>query len=147
MTLVQCFKINLFRHQVNEEINPSLRGTSLGVVTQTQTTRLSSQGAPCPISDLSLLFYFSTLWRCQLPSLSGFKRVPLPVIGLGLTASHCRGVTPEPSVKACLATFLCCEATDKRVLQGLGSWGRWFQDLSLLQLVQTSLSSSASTLA
>lgn len=28
MTLVQCFKINLFRHQVNEEINPPLRGTS-----------------------------------------------------------------------------------------------------------------------
>jgi len=50
MTLVQCFKINLFRHQVNEEINPPLQGMSLLLKHKPHVFHLKA----CPA--LSLIF-------------------------------------------------------------------------------------------
>lgn len=98
MTLVQCFKINLFRQQVNE-LNPPLHRTPLLLKHKPHVFHLKVCPALSLISSCRFISPHSQDASCYPPSAPA-KWAHHQLTGFGLTASHCRGITPEPSTKA-----------------------------------------------
>lgn len=136
MTLVQCCKINLFRHQANEKINPPLCRTSLLLQHKPHSFHLQA----CPALSLISPHCFVSSHSPDASSppwlAAGWSHHQL--MALGLTASSCRGMAPVPSAKAAhcpssSSTFL--GSSGQGVVIGLGVWGRCFQDLCFLQTV------------